>query len=180
MSVAGGKSIPEPGRWGGIRFPQGARCGFYRDEEGGSLVEFGIAASLFLTLFFCVTSLSMLAYSYYFVSDAAREATRYAVVRGNTLVADCTAPGPANCIAQTGDIQTLVRNFAFPGIKSSNLNVSTTWLTSLGGSCGTSDNCKSPGNQVQVQVTYSFPLIAPYLPRDTFLLSSTSQMVISQ
>ena len=50
-----------------------------RNEEGSALVEFGLSSAvLFMTLFglmACCTAL----YSYIFVSEAAREASRYAI-----------------------------------------------------------------------------------------------------
>ena len=150
------------------------------DESGAELVEFAISSALFFTVMFSVIFFSLMMYSYFLVADSARTGARYAMVRGSSLSTDCTAPGPANCIAQTGDIQTYVRNSALAAIKVNNLNVTTTWLTSTGGSCGTSDSCKAPGNQVQVRVTYSFPFSWRFVALSIPNLSSTSQMVIAQ
>jgi hypothetical protein len=37
-----------------------------------------------------------------------------------------------------------------------------------------------PGCAVQVQVTYQFKFFFPFLPRGTYSMKSTSEMVISQ
>jgi Flp pilus assembly protein TadG len=150
------------------------------DQEGNSLVEFAMASGILLAAVISIMGFSLVAYSYLYVSDAARQATRYAMVRGNTQTGDCTAPGPATCIAQTADIQSYVQNGALPGINGNNLSVTTTWLTSSGGSCGTADTCKSPGNYVKSTASYSYPLSLGYLPKQTFSISSTSQMMVAR
>jgi Flp pilus assembly protein TadG len=151
-----------------------------RDEKGANLIEFALSASVLFSVLFGIIAVSLAVNSYFFISEAAREATRYAIVRGDTLTTDCTSPGYATCIAQPADIQTYVRGLGFPGIDVNNLTVSTTWLTAAGGSCGTSDNCKVPGNQVQVKVSYPFPLWVPFVPKSTINMASTSRMVIAQ
>lgn len=153
-----------------------------QDERGSSLVEMALSMAILLSAVFGVLAFGLAGYSYLFVSEVARDATRYAIVRGNSHAADCTAPGNADCIAQTGssgDIQAYVQSLALPGIKSSNLSAATTYLTSAGGACGTSDVCKVPGDLVQTTVTYSLPLAIPFVSQKTVSVSSTSQMVIS-
>jgi Flp pilus assembly protein TadG len=149
-------------------------------EEGADLIEFALSISVLMTMVLGIIAMSLAVYSYFFVSDAAREATRYAMVRGQTLTTDCTAPGYASCIAQPADIQTYVRGMGFPGINANNLTVTSTWLTSGGGACGTADSCKTPGNQVKVTVSYPFPLSIPFLRKGTINMASTSVMVIAQ
>jgi Flp pilus assembly protein TadG len=151
-----------------------------QDEDGSNLVEFALSVMILVSTMLGIMASSLAAYSYFYVSDAAREATRYAIVRGSTLGSDCTAPGYATCIAQTGDISTYVKNLGFPGINAANLKVVTTWLTSTGGACGTGDSCKAPGNQVQVTVTYTAPFHVPFVPTHILNMTSTSQMFIAQ
>jgi len=117
-------------------------------------------------------------YSYHYVSDVAREATRYAIVRGSS---SCNNnPNLTNCNATGDEIQTWVRGIGFPGINPNNLTVTTTWPTT-GVTCYPSSSpCNNPGNLVNVVVTYNFPLGVPFFARGTLNLSSTSQMVISQ
>src|SRR6185312_4836624 len=67
-----------------------------RDQRGGSLVESAISISIFLMVFFAVFDFSIAFYTYHYVSDAAREGTRYAIVRGSQCSSNSkTAPCPA-------------------------------------------------------------------------------------
>ena len=150
-------------------------------DSGGVLVEFAISASALLLLEIALFHLCICIYSYCFVSEAAREATRYAMVRGLTLNTDCTTPGFANCIAQNNDIQAYLRNLSLPGIVPDNLTTQTTWITSAGATCGTDDSCKAPGNFVKINVYYSYPYLQPFSSRSqTLTMSSQSQVVIVQ
>ena len=142
-------------------------------------MEFALSLTILLTVVFGIMGTSVALYSYFFVSEAAREGTRYAIVRGDSLTTDCAAPTSATCIAQGADIQTYIRNLNFPGINTSNVAVTTTWLTSTGGACGTADSCKVPGNQVQVSVQYTYPYSIPFVPTQSLNLTSKSQMVIA-
>ena len=67
---------------------QGALC-----EQGASLVEMALSASVLFVLLFGIIETCMALYAYNFVSEAAREATRYAVVRGpNSCLISSTFP----------------------------------------------------------------------------------------
>jgi Flp pilus assembly protein TadG len=155
-----------------------------RGDAGSTLVETALSVVILFALFFGVLEMSLAVYSYHFISEAAREGTRYAIVRGSSLATDCTTPGFANCIAQggnnTGDIATYIKGLGFPGISNSNITVNSTWLTSAGAACGTADTCKAPGNIAKITVTYNFPFSVPFVPQETFSMSSTSQMVVAQ
>ena len=93
-------------------------------------------------------------YSYHYVSEAAREGSRYAMVRGNTY----TTP------ATSASIQTYVQGLGYPGIVSSNMAVATTWKSYPSGTCSPSTTCNNPGNLVTVQATYAFPVQIPVFP----------------
>lgn len=63
------------------------------DEEGATLVEIALSASVLFVMLFGIIEVCMALYSYNFVSEAAREATRYAVVRGpNSCLISSTFP----------------------------------------------------------------------------------------
>ncbi|HUX44804.1 MAG TPA: TadE family protein [Terracidiphilus sp.] len=149
-------------------------------EEGSALVEFALSACMLMTIQVVLIAVSMIVYSYTFVSDAAREATRYAMVRGLSLNNPCTAPGYATCIAQNDDIQSYVRGLHLPGIAPENLTVTTDWLTSVGAECGTQDSCKAPGNLVHVTVAYAYPVTLGFGTSKSFTMTSRSQSVIVQ
>ncbi|MDB5073764.1 MAG: TadE family protein [Candidatus Eremiobacteraeota bacterium] len=138
-------------------------------ERGNALVEFAIASTAALTLMLGIIDSARALYTYHLVSSAARQGTRYAMVRGSS----CTAAG---CPASADTIQTYVRGLA-PGIDPSSLAVTTTWSSASG--------CTDPANQgagcvVAVNASYPFRFIIPLLPRFTMTMSSTSQIVISQ
>jgi hypothetical protein len=61
-------------------------------------------------------------YSYNFVSDAAYEATRYALVCGSA----CS--GFTDCNITSAQLQTYVRNLGYPSIIPSNLTAAATWF----------------------------------------------------
>ncbi|MEA2259010.1 MAG: hypothetical protein QOJ51_1835 [Acidobacteriaceae bacterium] len=152
-------------------------------ESGSTLVETALSLMVFLTFIFGTMEVCLAAYTYHFISEAAREATRYAIVRGASYSTDCSGVSSAICTAtggnNTGDIATFVQNLNFPGIDPNKMTVKSTWLTGAGAACGITHGCKAPGNQVQVIITYNFPLSVPFVPLNTWTLTSTSQMVIS-
>ena len=137
-----------------------------RDEEGAALVEFALGSIVVFMSMFGLFALCGALYSYVFVADAARQASRYAIVRGSACV------GFANCSITSAQINTYVQQMNYPGINAANLAASASWPS------GT----KGPGDTVQVTVTYNLPLSIPFWSKSwsTLHLSSTSQMTISQ
>jgi Flp pilus assembly protein TadG len=146
-------------------------------ERGSSLVEFALSAAILLTLVFGVLVMSMALYSYHFISEAAREGTRFAMVRGSS----CSTYGKfaADCPASAAQVQNYVQDLDFPGITAGNMTVTTTWPTTGSACTPTVTPCDNPGNLVRVVVTYQFPLTIPFVPARTLTMTSTSQMVIS-
>ncbi len=131
-----------------------------------------MSLTILLSFMFGVWEVGLALYSDHFVSEAAREGTRYAIVRGSSAgAANCTAPGPPTCIAQTADIQTYVEYLGFPGINPGRMTVTPSWSAyPTGASCTPSAACNNPGNLVTVKVQYSFPVVVrcakPYLYDD--------------
>jgi Flp pilus assembly protein TadG len=153
----------------------------WHEEEGQSLVEMAMSLTILLTFVFAVWEIGFGLYSYHFVSEAAREGTRYAMVRGSSLGTNCAAPGPPTCIAQSADIQTYVKDLGFPGINPTLMTVTPSWAGyPTGTTCSPSAACNNPGNLVTVKVQYNFPLNVPFLPAHTYSLSSQSAMIIAQ
>jgi Flp pilus assembly protein TadG len=153
-----------------------------RRQEGSALLEAALTFGIVMLLLFGAVEFSYAFYAYQDVADAARQASRWASVRGSTSCAN--VPGLSGCGASSGDIQTYVQNLAYAGIVTANLNTSVTWLSAststptTWSACATP--CKSPGNQVQVTVSYAFPLAVPYWKASTINFSSTGSMVIAQ
>ncbi len=135
------------------------------NEEGSTLVEFAISTSVLFMALFGIISLSLALYSYNFIAEAARDATRYAIVRGSSCL------GLSDCgIAQSG-LNTYVQGLNYPGIDSTQLSATASWSP---------DN--NPGSTVSVTVTYNFPMSIPFWVHSGSIIrmSSTSSMVISQ
>jgi Flp pilus assembly protein TadG len=132
-------------------------------RAGAALIETALTLALFLTVLFGIIETSLAAYAYHFISHAAREGTRYAIVRGKACNTFASA-----CPATADDIQAHVRSLAFPGINET-IGVVTTWSPT-----------NDPGGLVQVAVTYPYHLSLPFMPVMTINMTSTSEMVISQ
>ncbi len=150
---------------------------FLRRDVGATLVEFAVATSLLFMMLFGIIQCCLALYTYNYVSDAARVATRYSAVRGSS----CT--GMPDCGITGAQIQTYLRSIPYPGINASNLSASAAWLSASSAPPTTwtacANQCNAPGNAVQVTVTYAFSLNIPYWKNATVNMSSTSQMVIS-
>ncbi len=169
--------LPRPG------LPCLARRFRVLEESGATLVETALSATILIAMLIGMMQMSLALYTYLFVSEAAREATRYAIVRGST---SCTnSPDLPHCNASSADIQNFLRTSGYPGLIANNLTATTSWLTvssetpAIWSACS-SGTCNGPGNLVNVTVKYTFPLSIPFVPSSTLTMSSTSQMVIAQ
>jgi Flp pilus assembly protein TadG len=138
------------------------------------MVEMALTIIVLLTVIFGVFEICLALYTYHFISDAAREGSRFAIVRGST----CQSPG-YECNATPAQIQTYVQGLGFPGINPSAMTVTTSWAAYANSTCVTA-TCNDPGNQVTVTVNYKFPLSIPFIPSTNLSMTSTSSMVISQ
>ena len=161
-------------------------------ERGSTLLEFALVITVLLTLIFGIIDFSRAIYAYHFVSNAAREATRYASVRGsacNTWAAAC----PAASTDVTSYVQSIVSSGIYvssvttgtPPNTAGALGVTTTWpaTTGSGVTCLSGGQTKTnyPGCIVTVKVQYSYGFTLPYLASlSKISMSSTSKFVISQ
>jgi len=165
-------SLPEPQRL--LR-----RVG---SERGATLVEAALVTILLLTILFGIVAFGHALYTYHFVSNAAREATRWASVRG----AKCSGLA-GGCPALASDVANYVKAVSGMGLDPTKITVNTTWLPSPSADvlCPYTVSPSQfpenyPGCVVQVQVVYTYNFIFPLLPTSPFNMQSTSQMVISQ
>jgi len=155
------------------------------EERGSATVEFAFSAIvLFILLFGCIGA-TMAFYTYEVVNEYARDASRYAMVRGkNCLLAD----GTTSCSIGTGAtantaLKNYLNNQIYPGINGANLTVTATYAKAPGaGQCTTSPstNCNGSGDQVTVQVAYPFLYAIPFIPQRNFTMNGYSTMIISQ
>jgi Flp pilus assembly protein TadG len=145
--------------------------------RGTALTEFALILPFLLTGIFGVIEFGRALYTYHFVSDAAREASRWASVRGN----DCTGYPQACPANPSRDVPNYVKSIAPPGVDTSSLKllVESSWVKPPGNTAA----CRrlgDPGCAVRVQVTYNFSFVLPFLPKGTFPMRSTSEMIISR
>ena len=145
-------------------------------DLGSVTIETAVSFVLHFALLFGVMEASLGVYAFHFTAEAAREGTRFASVRGFSCTGSMSA-----CPAQSSDIQTYVKGMTYPGIDPAAMTVTTTWSAFPSGTvCSPSTSCNNPGDLVTVVVQYRFPFAVPLLPSNTWAVTSTSAMVISQ
>lgn len=155
-----------------------------RDERGATILEFAFVMVISLVLIFAIIDFARALYSFHFISEAAREATRFAAVRGT----ECNPAAVSPCSAGGPEIQNYVNQLIPAGIDGSQINT----IPTFPGGSGTLPMCGGsaiPGCPVNVEVQYRFNFIFPasfynlppisYLP--TYIdMHSVSQMNISR
>jgi Flp pilus assembly protein TadG len=154
------------------KHPQPARA----RQRGTTILESAVMISVLLVMMFGVVGFGNALYTYHFVSNTAREATRWASVRGNT----CTGGLAGGCPANDADVNAYVQNLSTGiGLDPTKVTTTTTWVAPPNNLAACTTQPNSPGCVVKVQVQYSFQFLFPLLPSG-FTMQSTSQMVISQ
>jgi Flp pilus assembly protein TadG len=148
-----------------------------RSDEGSAIMETAMSFLMLISFMLLVMETGFLLYSYHFISEAAREGTRYAIVRGSTAGSACASYSSLACKASSADIQNYVKNLGF--LSPANMTVTPAWSAYANGStCPGTGPCNSPGNLVTVRVQYNFTLSIPVIPAKTYTLSSTAAMII--
>jgi Flp pilus assembly protein TadG len=136
--------------------------------RGQTFAEFAMVVLPTLLLLFGIVSFAMTVYTYNFISNAARDAVRYAIVHGSKSSSPATADG----------IQSFVRSEA-KGLKASSINVTSCWNPQAPpNNCPGPTGNNAPGKVVSVQVSYNLRPFYPFM-NVTLPLSSSAQMVIS-
>jgi len=124
---------------------------FWTDEHGSTMVEFAVVAFLFVLLLLGIGEFGIASWAKNSVANAAREGSRFAMVRGET----------------SGQVanETAVENYVRSKASITPLTVATVWTPN-----------KKPGSVVAVTVTYPFKRVGLVIPNKT--LTSTSKIVI--
>jgi len=179
---------------------------FLPSQAGQGLVEYAFIVIVFFTILFGIGGFAHMLYVYHYVNHAAKEATRYASVRGSKCSDDlsCVTTNSASGVAgptSDSDIQTFVSNMVLAGVDSSKLVVptSSTYLCGVvnttkcspvvdSAMCNSSAAVNAPGCTVRVTVVYAYNFIFPLVPGSTtttapctspgYCLKSTSEMAI--
>lgn len=157
-------------------------------DEGGSLVEMALSCLILIPILFGIVQLSIGLYCFHYAADAAREATRWAIVRGATCnsnfgAAYCSPTDGNGSGADGNDVAQYVKGLGYP--YSGAVTTSTQWCAASSTTPTTWSSCSptgsnAAGNQVQVTVSYAYPLIIPFLKDNTLNISSVSSMTIVQ
>ena len=152
----------------------------WRRQRGNSLVEHALVLAVLLAVMFGIFDFGRVLYTYNFVSNAAREATRWASVRGygcnNTVPAVCTPATPT-------DIENYVKNIPTTmGLDPGNIKFvpPPTWVAPPNNSPACAAHSNNPGCIVRVTVEYDYSFFMPLMPSSQVKLTSTSEMVITQ
>ncbi len=160
-----------------------------RNEHGTELPEFAIAASLFFMAMLGVVGFAKAVYCYHFVTWAAQEGARFAIVRGGDFSGSCATSAPPSftmkygCKASNGDVQNYVKSLTTGGILQSGVAATTTWPGTTPDCASACSNCtttNSAGCLVKVVVTYTFDFGMPYLPHSNLAITGTSEKVIQE
>jgi hypothetical protein len=148
-------------------------------QRGTTLLESAVMISVLLLMMFGVVGFGTALYTYHFVSNTAREATRWASVRGTSCPLNLPSL-PGGCPADDTDVNAYVQNLSTGiGLDPTKVTTTTTWVAPPNNLAACTAHANSPGCVVKVQVQYSFQFLFPLLPSG-FTMQSTSQMVISQ
>jgi Flp pilus assembly protein TadG len=145
------------------------------DERGDALLESALMLIFLLSVLFGIVGFGHALYTYNFVSNAARDATRWSSVRGFTC-----AGLAGGCPATAANVQTYVSGVPGMGLDTTKITATTTWVAPPNSLAICAAHSNYPGCVVQVQVQYQYKFIFPLLPKSTYTMQSTSQMVISQ
>jgi Flp pilus assembly protein TadG len=129
-------------------------------NRGQATAEFAMAASVFLLVMFAIVKMGMIILAYTSISNAAREAVRYAISAGPN------SPSPAT----DAQVQQVAID-AVPSLALSSDNITVSWPT---------DPALSTRVDAKVTVAYNYPLSIPFMAKVTVPLSSTARMLAAQ
>jgi hypothetical protein len=151
-------------------------------ERGGTILEFAFILVISFVLIFAIIDFARAFYSFHFISEAAREGTRFASVRGGS----CSPSAVSPCPAFQSDIASYVMQLVPSGINPGSVRVTPDFPGSDLPMCGGTPKAGCP---VTVAIEYDFNFIFPvsfynlppisYLP-STITMHSISQMTISR
>jgi len=165
-----------------------ARASKGRGQRGAALLEYAFIFIMFLTLVLGIGGFSHALFTYHQINHAAKEATRYAAVRGFSCSTDssCVASNSAAGITgptTTADVTQFVQNMTPISIDKTQLVVSACGVSDVTTACSASTSsgpevCSAtvgalaatpnyPGCTVSVTVSYPYNFIFPLLPSVT-------------
>jgi Flp pilus assembly protein TadG len=162
-----------------------------KGDCGSGLVEYAIVFLLFITMILGVIDFGRALYTYHFLSNVTRDATRWAAVNGHDCINDNSCDGAGymnNGAVSPSDVQTYVTNHTPPGIDTSKITTTVTWPVNADSPATCAGTAgppavpavpNAPGCTVEVQVSYVFSFLFAYVHKSTVTMSSTSEMLIA-
>ena len=132
------------------------------NNTGQTAAEFGIVATALFLLIFGLMNLGNAVYEYNTVSNATREAVRYAAIHSPTSASPSSSPYT--------DVKQVAVNYA-PGLSLTTDQVSVSFQK---------DTRMTTRYDAIVTVTYPYALKIPFMSLKNLSLSSTAQMLSSQ
>lgn len=170
-------TIPRPG----AKHLRG-RHSLARSQSGAETVEVALTLAFFVTLILIVVEMALYLYAYLSTGNLAREAVRYAVVRGNEAAQDSSRIGDAPAT------QDSIRDFVTGRRLVSPVDIAACWPSepdNLEASCvGSSPPLNAgvnnlPGMGVSVTVSHRYqPFLVPQWFEEGRTLTATSQGTI--
>lgn len=132
-----------------------------KGERGSELVEFAFCAPILFVFIFGLIQMCLAFYSYDYISELAREGTRWAMVRGSA----CSA-----CTANASTVEAYVSSIDLPNIGGGTVTPVASYP----------DGDEVAPHRVKVVITYNFPYNIPFIPNKTLTMTATSEMPIEQ
>ncbi len=154
-----------------LRAKDGRCSAFLCDEKGAESVESALALTALLALIFGLIQTCLAFYSHAYISELAREGSRYASLHGANCVDNNTG---ASCMATPAQIGAYVTSNGLPNLGGGAVTVDT-----LSAHMFPDGDQVSP-HRVLVKVTYTFPYKIPYVRSTTLSMSSQSVATIIQ
>ena len=144
---------------------------------------------MLMTVVFGIIGFVMMIFAWNFISDAAREGTRYAMVHGSTCE-DSSGAEPVSCALSSDQISSYIKGLSPSAFITSGIDVvvhcGPGGPNPPGGDCGATDPGPgdtandAPGNVVYVQITYKFTLFQKLLNTPPISMKTSSERVIWQ
>jgi hypothetical protein len=165
---------------GGVSQRAESGCARKAGQCGSSLVEQSFIIVFLLTMMLGIIDCGRALYTYHYVSNAAREATRWASVRSSSCKPGAWLPG---CPALPATLQTTFKsNMSTMGLDPSKITFATTYTVPPGVGATA---CPAPTNKVDcmvhVDVTYNYTfMFAPFIAAPPIRMVSSSEMLITQ
>jgi len=145
----------------------GRKTSLLLGEEGAELVEVAMTLPILFGFVFGVIQVCLAFYTYEYISELAREGSRYAAFRGPS----CVTSAGASCTATAAQINTYVQGLNTIDIGGGSMVVNTTYPGTGG---------ELVNNPVKVTITYTFPYHIPFVMSKSLTMTSISQMTIVQ